>query len=394
MKEYNSQKAIVKYLANEATASEEALLYKWIESKKNKKIFKEFLKAQLLLEITYSSVDSELAFENFLKQIRENKNKTNTKLKAFVPNLSYAALIVIGILTILYLFNKKNSVTSFVEFKNGISLQIINGDSEYFYDDTDKVVQTKNGFVLAALNNGILKYSPNLSKVKATIFENILTVPYGKKFKVILSDGSEVQINSGTTLKYPNVFNENMSREIYLEGEAYFNVSRTISTPFLVNTKASVTKVFGTEFNVSSYSNDYKTEIVLVEGSVGVKSIYSKKNQKGYKRIMPSQKVIICNDTNDLEIKNVNIQKYIAWKEGVLIFENDNFGSIVKILERHYNVKIVNNFRNINTFKYNGIFKNDSIEKILNTIKIHANFSFKKEGDEIIIINPNNISMN
>jgi hypothetical protein len=388
MKEYNSRKAIVKYLANEATASEEALLYNWVESKQNKKIFKEFLKAQLLLEISYSSVDSELAFENFLKQIRENKNKNITKLKAFVPYFKYAAIIVIGFLTIFYLLNKKNSVTSFVDFKNGISLQIINGDSEYFYNDTDKVVQTKNGVELAALNNGILKYSPNLSKVKGVIFENILTVPYGKKFKVILSDGSEVQINSGTTFKYPNVFNENMSREIYLEGEAYFNVSRTSGTPFLVNTKASVTKVFGTEFNVSSYSNDYKTEIVLVEGSVGVKSIYSEKNQKVYKRIMPSQKVTISKETKDLEITNVNIQKYIAWKEGVLIFENDNFESIVKILERHYNVKILNNFKNINNFKYNGIFENDSIEKILNTIKIHTNFSFERESDTIIIINP------
>jgi hypothetical protein len=389
MKEYNSRKAIVKYLANEATASEEALLYNWVESKQNKKIFKEFLKAQLLLEISYSAVNSELAFENFLKQIRENKKIS--KPKAFLPYLKYAAIIVIGFFTIFYLLNKKNTVTSFVDFKNGISLQIINGDSEYFYNESDKVVKTKNGVKLAALNDGILKYSPNLSKVKGSIFENILTVPYGKKFKVILSDGSEVQINSGTTFKYPNVFNENMSREIYLEGEAYFNVSRTIGSPFLVNTKSSVTKVFGTEFNVSSYSNDYKTEIVLVEGSVGVKSIYSEKNQKVYKRIMPSQKVTISNETKDLEITNVNIQKYIAWKEGVLIFENDNFESIVKILERHYNVKIVNNFRNINIFKYNGIFKNDSIEKILNTIKIHTNFSFERESDTIIIINPKNI---
>jgi ferric-dicitrate binding protein FerR (iron transport regulator) len=106
---------------------------------------------------------------------------------------------------------------------------------------------------------------------------------------------------------------------------------------------------------------------------------------------MPSQKVVISDDTKDLEITNVNIQKYIAWKEEVLIFENDNFESIVKILERHYNVKIINNFRNINIFKYNGIFKNDSIEKILNTIKIHTNFSFEREGDTIIIINPKNI---
>lgn len=390
MEKFNPKTVIVKYLANEATAVEEEQLINWVQSIKNQKVFQEFLKAQHLIDIAYNTIDSESAFNDFLKQIQSSKNKKSHKLKSFSSYLKYAAVLIGVSLSLLYFINKDNA-SSFVALKSEVSLQIINGENEYFNIGPDKAIKTKDGVEMAVVDNGILKYLPNTQNKN---LQNILKVPYGKTFKVILSDGSSVHLNSGSTFKYPSVFKESEPRTVFLEGEAFFSVSKMSSTSFIVNSNTSSTKVFGTEFNVSSYLDDDKTEVVLVEGSVGVKVKSSTNDQKNYMLIAPSQMASMSNKSKDLTITNVNIEKYIAWKNGYLFFENDKFETIKKILERHYNVKIINHFSELNKFQYNGNFQNDSIEKILNTISMHTNFSFERKGDTISINNPKKNKVN
>lgn len=386
MKEFKPKKVIVKYLANEATAIEEAELLDWVESKKNQKVFKEFLKAQHLVDIAYQTSDHEAAFDDFLKQIRALKNKKSSFSKKITPYLKYAA-VVVGISMALLYFNKREDApNSEMTFKDEVSLQIINGDNEFFNVSTDKALTTKKGVPIAVVDKGVLKYASNSQSHKNS--QNILKVPYGKTFKVILSDGSSVELNSGSTLKYPSVFKENEPRTVFLEGEAFFNVSKASASSFIVNSNSSSVKVLGTQFNVSSYEEDDITEIVLVEGSVGVKISSASNETQDYSVISPSQMAAISKTSANLKITNVNVDKYIAWKNGNLFFENDQFETIKKILERHYNVIIINHFTELNKFRYNGNFQNDSIEKILNTIKTHTNFSFERKGDTISINNP------
>ena len=389
MKEFNPKKVIVKYLANEATAIEEVELLNWVQSKKNQKVFKAFTKAHHLSNLAYGANPSESAFDDFLKQIHGTKNKKHHKFQTVAPYLKYAAVLIGVSLSLLYFIKEKDEdkSDSFVVSKNEVSLQSINGDNEYFNIGTDKTVKTKTGVELAVVNAGVLTYSPGSQNKKDENRQNILTVPYGKTFKVILSDGSSVELNSGSTLKYPSVFKENEPRTVFLEGEAFFNVSKMSSTSFVVNSNASSIKVYGTAFNVSSYLDDDVTEVVLVEGSVGVKRISSANDQR-YSLIAPSQMASISKESKELKISNVTIEKHIAWKDGDLFFENDQFENIKKILERHYNVKIINHFTELNKFRYNGNFQNDDIEKILNTIKAHTNFSFERKGDTILINNP------
>ncbi|MBO3099692.1 FecR family protein [Gelidibacter pelagius] len=390
MKEFNAKKIIVKYLANEATTLETEQLLRWVGSKKNEKIFKEFVKAHQLSNITYNSSEAQTAFDDFLRQIRTSKSKSNFRIKKFVPYFKYAAVLVGVLLSTLYLLKKENHVSSFVEMKDQVTLQLINGDNQYFNIDTDKTIKTKSGHEVAIVENGVLTYVAQPTNRKNEPLQNILKVPYGKTFNVVLSDGSSILLNSGSLFKYPNVFIKDEPREVFLEGEAFFQVTKAPNSSFIVNSKNSITKVYGTEFNVSCYSENDKTEIVLVEGSVGVKANSAIKDQENYQIMIPSQKASLSNNSENVEITTVNIQKYISWKEGILTFENDKFETIRKTLERHYNVKIINNFPDINSFRYNGTFKNDSIEKILNTIKTHTNFSFQRKGETITINNPKN----
>ncbi|MCL5246514.1 DUF4974 domain-containing protein [Cellulophaga sp. 20_2_10] len=388
MKEFNAKKIIVKYLASEATATEKEQLYKWVEAKKNQKIFKEFVKAQQLIDIKYKTVDSESAFTNFLTKIKNDKK--GLTFKSITPYLKYAALFAGVFLTLLYFTTKDNNTEIDIN-PNEVSLQILNGSTEHINLLEDKIITAANGKEIAVVKNGVLEYTKTTTEEEHSKFQNILTVPYGKTFKVVLADGSLVQLNSGSVLKYPNTFNKNEPREVCLEGEAFFNVSKDKNHSFLVSSKTSITKVFGTAFNVSTYSDNTATEIVLVEGSVGVKKKAEANSEDPFKLITPSQKASLTRNTNTFEITSVDTQKYIGWTNGFLIFENDRFDAITKILERHYNVSITNNFQEINKLRFNGSFQNDSIEKILNTIKTHTNFSFTRTENTITINNPKTI---
>jgi ferric-dicitrate binding protein FerR (iron transport regulator) len=386
MEEFKAKKIIVKYLANEATSLEKEQLLNWVQAKENQEIFKQFLKAQLIIDLKYNALDSEIAYDNFLKQI--HKDKKTWSFKSFIPYLKYAAIITGIFFSLFYFIKQKETPSSAIDLGNEVYLQVINDHKEYFKIDKDKEVSSKEGVKYAKVVNGVLKYIPRNHSNKSEKIQHVLSVPYGKIFEVILADGSLVHLNSGSTLKYPSVFNKNEPRVVFLEGEAFFKVSKKLNTSFVVNTRTSTTKVFGTEFNVSSYLEDEKTEIVLVEGSVGIKKNVEINNNEYYTIIKPSQKVTLTDSSNDLKITTVDVKKYVAWKDGVLIFENEKFENIIKTLERQYNIKIINNFNEIDNLSFNGNFQNDSIEKILNTIKTHTDFSFQRKKDTIIINNP------
>ena len=387
MKEFNAKNRIVKYLDGEATALEKKQLLTWIETKKNQKIFKEFLKSQQLITRNYKAIDSEAAFNDFLDKIHSDKKGLN--LKSIIPYIAYAAIFIGVFLSTFYFINKESTIKSSL-YNNEVSLQIVNGSSDHISIVEDQVVKTKAGAKFAIVKNGVLKYLPTGNSTKSIAYQNILRVPYGKTFKVILSDGSLVHLNSGSVLTYPSVFQKNKPRKVFLEGEAFFKVSKDIHTSFLVNSKSSSTKVYGTEFNVSEYLDENSADIVLVEGSVGVKKNLGIKDNEPYKLITPSQKASLRKNAKDFEITDVDVKKYIGWKDGILIFQNDRFADIKKKLERHYNIKITNNYHEINSLRFNGDFQNDSIEKILNTIKTHTDFSFERKGDTILINNPKN----
>ncbi|MBJ7882112.1 hypothetical protein [Gelidibacter salicanalis] len=165
MKKFNAKKIIVKYLANEATPLEEEQLLNWVNSEKNQRIFKEFVKAQQLIDIAYNNtIDQQTDFNEFLEQIHHLDVKSR-KFQNLLPYIKYAAVLIGVFLASQYYLNKQHDTTPFVDFKNEISLQIMNGDTEYFSIDTDKTIISKNGDALADVSNGVLKYLPSNSKI-------------------------------------------------------------------------------------------------------------------------------------------------------------------------------------------------------------------------------------
>lgn len=359
---------------------------KLLKDKKNLDLLKEYTITDHYIQLSKKDFDYQKASLLLHEQIQNTKTITNTHKNKRNNYLKYAAVFV-GILisTSLYFYN--NILLDNNQIINEVTLQQDNGSMETIKEnDLFKEIKNENGVVLGVQKKNKIVYKnekDSLAKTKLSI--NTLKVPYGKKFQLVLSDGTIVHVNAGSTLKFPTQFISGRVREVELSGEAYFEVTRNEKDPFIVSTNGIKTEVFGTKFNVSSYANDPFSEVVLVEGSVGVfkdKKRFDKKNDTFLK---PNQKASLLKSNKDLAISEVKTENYIAWVDGVLLFKNESFENIMKKLERAYDKKIIINYQKIKTEKFTGRFDIEGIEDVLKTFKSNTFFNFNIKENEIII---------
>ncbi len=160
-----------------------------------------------------------------------------------------------------------------------------------------------------------------------------VSVPYGQSLEVSLPDSSKVFLHPGSKLEYPGAFDDD-KREVRLSGEAYFIVAKNEEKPFIVRTERSQTIVYGTEFNVKSFS-DREEKITLIKGSVGVRS----KEDRHPIQIIPGQQAQFCSD-GVIRLSQVNVEPYISWRDGYFYFDNEELQDILINLGKYYNVSI------------------------------------------------------
>ncbi len=202
-----------------------------------------------------------------------------------------------------------------------------------------------------------------------------VAVKQGMTTNFQLSDGTEVWLNSGSTLKFPMEFKGN-SRKVTLNGEAYFEVEKDVSKPFFVNTKNVSVKVLGTAFNVVSFADDVEAEVVLKEGKVRL----MKNSGDAYMKIgdlLPGQRAVYNTVTGQNITQQVDPAKYLAWRNGELIFDNDPMTEVVKRLNRRYNVEIVISDTEIKSYSYRASFRDESLEQVLELLKKSAPIDYK-----------------
>jgi len=357
-------------------------------SEKEKRQLEEFLDAYQegnigFNEREYGDMDAleKRIFKNIQKNIPlEKETKLFELNKKAIPFMKYAAVLVIGTIAAISFFT--NDASEIID-ANEIVLELDDGTKKNINLESEEKIKNSKGQILGFQEKEKIVYKNTTSQHKLAY--NKLYVPYGKNIQIKLSDGSLVHLNSGSTLKYPVQFIKGMEREIYLDGEAYFEVSKNKEDAFIVHSNDVYTKVYGTEFNVSSYKNDDSEEIVLVEGSVGV---YKKKTEEGKGKqvlLVPNEKASFNKANAQLSIKTVNVKKYTIWKSGVLLFENDRFENIIRKLERHYNVTIQNNSSVLNNIRFTGTFDIETIEQVLNSFNSYRSFTYTRNKNEIII---------
>ena len=376
---------ILKYINQTSSSNELKVLIKALEDIKNVRVFKEYIKTNY-----YSIyVMNQFETEDIMSEIKKRIHRTQKKEKGavfFKKTLKYAAIVVL--MFSLGYYSHLNSIGYGVEVQkitpkaDDIVLSAEGNDfiiqkDEYKNQSEKKLVSKIN---LVQKSNQLI-YDNDI-KVEKISFHT-LKVPYGKRFNIIFSDGSKVYLNSGSSIKYPIKFIPNQVREVFLEGEAFFDVTENKSDLFIVNSNGINVEVYGTRFNVRNYPEDYNSDIVLVQGSVG---ITNSKNDDVTK-LTPGFKGSVNKENLKIEKSKINTKIYTSWIDGEFIFRNESFSQILKKLERLYNVTIIDNREKKSKELFNAAIdvENEKIEEVLNYFNKIYNIEYQIFNNKIII---------
>ncbi|MFZ5942402.1 MAG: FecR family protein [Bacteroidota bacterium] len=216
-------------------------------------------------------------------------------------------------------------------------------------------------------------------KSAETIGSHRVDAAFGSVSTFHLPDGSTVWLNSGSSLVYPERFG-NGTRTVQLSGEAYFEVSSDKDHPFLVNTGHFTVKATGTRFNVMAYGDCPSPSVTLVEGKVAVWSDRAGNRQDEAAVLRPNQHLDMDRNTGRFSISAGDSYKYIAWKDGKLVFRDDPLSEVARRISLQYNVEIEITDKLIGSYRYRATFENEPLSELLRLLKISAPIDYREEG--------------
>ena len=213
--------------------------------------------------------------------------------------------------------------------------------------------------------------------VDITIDSLEIIAPIGSKTVVQFSDGTEVFLNHGSKIKYPQKFSGN-TRNVLLTGEGYFNVAHNPEQPFIVKAGNLNIKALGTEFNVSAYPDENIVATTLVDGKVMIEKYTGDQKNESIGTMIPGQHVSYDIRTGETFSTKGEIGKYICWTNGKLIFKRDSIVTIAKRLSRWYNIDIEVEGIEAKEYTYTATFVDESIDHILELLKKAAPINYTK----------------
>lgn len=220
--------------------------------------------------------------------------------------------------------------------------------------------------------------------VLQTLTLNQEKTPKGVQRHITLDDGTQVWLNANSVLKYPKDFSEKKNREVFLDGEAFFDVSENKEKPFIVRTSDLAIKVLGTAFNVRSYANDPVVETTLVRGKVSIAS--PAEDSLHHVTLLPNQQALFSKDSKKIALEEtVNTEDYTAWKNGLMVFDNKPFSYIKETLERWYDVSITMEDEKSLSCTFSAKFKDKTLQEVLDIFKNTESINYWIDGDQVFI---------
>ncbi|MCB0445792.1 MAG: FecR domain-containing protein, partial [Gelidibacter sp.] len=318
------------------------------------------------------------------------KHKITSSIYSYIikrRRVKYALGITAAAVVILFsisVFNTTKQESAIEKFAKTQKNQSLDNHVNLILSDSKTVEIAEDNSTIAYSNSGqqvtigtSKSVSQEASKKNDVVF-NTLIVPYGKRSEIVLADGSKVWLNSGSKLIFPATFIDD-KREVYLEGEAIFEVTHNKKQPFIVQSDNQSIKVLGTIFNVSNYADDDAIYTVLKSGSIQLsyKStafLHSTEHVK----ITPNTLATYNKANGNVKTNTVEVEKYFSWRDGIFIFKNDALKSIMKKIARYYNVEVVINDETLANQKFSGYLDvKENIEHVMQTIKNAETSSFE-----------------
>lgn len=202
----------------------------------------------------------------------------------------------------------------------------------------------------------------------------------GERKIVTLADGSKITLNNLSRIKFPQVFTDSI-REVYLEGEAFFQVAHNKKKPFIVKTGKLRVQVLGTSFDIRNYRDEDKIDVTVSTGKVGVVA----SGKKEYNMLTPGQQLSYDRTTGRMDQSDVVSEDYSSWQHGELIFRNEPLEVICKRLERWYGVKIAIRKPALKSRKISLEQKNENLQNVLKMLAIVGGFKYEINDKDVSI---------
>lgn len=382
-------KIILKKLKGHLSEEEEILFEKWLaEDDENLLTFQRLTNLQgnskELRDIHH--LDPQKAWKIIQRELHTNKPNSRPAT-SYAKFMRYAAVFVgvIG-LSLLYRSFYMEKQVEIAPDPTAIRLELGNGETRILTQSGSTEIVTKDGNVLGSKADGVVDYSQNNVDEDDIEVYNTLHIPNGKTFKIVLSDGTIVNLNAGSTLEYPVKFIKGQQRKVTLTGEAFFDVKKDENSPFIVTSRSLDIRVLGTQFNVTSYPEDTDQKTVLVEGSVSLYESGGDYDQDNSTLLAPGEMASWESADKKISVKQVDTELYTSWMQGKLVLKGMKFKDIEKRLERHYGVSIQNKNKELEDRVFTATFDVETIEEVLNTFVSETSFDYVIEKDQITIL--------
>lgn len=247
-----------------------------------------------------------------------------------------------------------------------------------------KVYQKVAAFLLIPLIGlGVLYWANQYNQSAGQFTETI--APRGQKSQIVLTDGTKVWLNSDTKIKYPGNFNKDQ-RDVYLDGEAFFEVAKNEHQPFVVHTSDLRVKVMGTKFNIKAYADENQVETSLFEGKINLIINNSSAKNQIEKVVNPGQSFAYSKQDHQLAANKFPQDEIDGWKKNQLIFKDDTFSNLVRKVERWYDVKVVYDEKLFKDRRLTvELNEGERLEQLMRIISLALSVDYQYENGEIIL---------
>lgn len=371
--------SIIKDSLLKDNSDERQELEQWLEEKHLKEIYRELEKPAFLKEQfdKYSNYSGKRGFKRFQRSV--GCRRRTLVFARWMASTAAVLMIALGIMIGIENTRKKEVIPPVASriIPAGIKkAELILANGQVIEIDKDTLdIQEKNG-VNIAYREGSLSYEQK-EQTQELVY-NELKVPVGGECFITLADGTRVWLNAGTKLRYPIAFVRER-REVFLEGEAYFEVTKENRT-FIVNTSFGDVCVLGTEFGVTAYSSDPVCYTTLVQGKVSFTT------EKSHPIVITPGEQVTTSKSGIVEKRSVDVEEYVGWKDGLYVFKEKRLGEIMKTLERWYGISVFFRQAALQDIPFTGNLKRyDNINVFLDALTRTGDLAYQINGNCVIL---------
>ena len=359
------------------------VLEAWLdESERHRQLYEEMKRFVARRENFQLDVEAKKQFKrDFETRVDEAYRRRGRRV--WLKVVSYAAMLTLPIIAGMLLWTRQ-PVEDVVDYgigpiEHGVrKATLVLNDGKVLALDTSRMTLKEIDGVTIHTNDQALVYVDSLDN-KDVNLQNRLITPKGGEYTIMLADGTKVWVNAATEIRYPVKF-VGKERRVWLEGEAYFEVTKDATRPFIVEANGMEVKVYGTRFNVNTRRDD-QIQTTLVEGSVSVKP-------KGLKEVMlePNQQAVFNKLAGRVTVRDVDVMSYVAWQRGNYYFENKSIGEILDELSLWYDIQVFFMNNEVRNERFSGYLpRYEEIDRLLSLIEKTSHVQFEIKGRVIIV---------